>query len=55
VSQDVFKLESDFSHFYTRNLYTRVRDCWNRPIASAPGAYMDVMDRYSDDYNLTFK
>ncbi|XP_065919424.1 serine palmitoyltransferase 2-like isoform X2 [Dysidea avara] len=55
LDQDVFKLESDFSHFYTRNLYTRVRDCWNRPIASAPSAYMDVMDRYSDDYNLTFK
>ena len=45
----------DFSHFYTRNLYGRVRDAWNRPIASAPGAFMDVVDRYSDDYNLTFK
>ncbi|XP_065919426.1 serine palmitoyltransferase 2-like isoform X2 [Dysidea avara] len=55
VKDDVFKLESDFSHFYTRNLYTRIRDCWNRPIASAPGSYMDVIDRYSDDYNLTFK
>lgn len=53
--QDVFKLESDFSHYYTRNIYIRIRDCWNRPIASAPGAYMDVMDRYSDDYNWTFK
>ncbi|XP_065919421.1 serine palmitoyltransferase 2-like isoform X2 [Dysidea avara] len=55
VKDDVFKLESDFSHFYTRNLYTRIQDCWNRPIASAPGPYMDVIDRYSDDYNLTFK
>ena len=53
--QDVFKLESDFSHYYTRNIYIRIRDCWNRPIASAPGAYMDVLDRYSDDYNWTFK
>jgi len=21
------------------------QDCWNRPIASAPGAWIDVMDR----------
>ena len=21
------------------------QDCWNRPIASAPGAYLDVMER----------
>lgn len=55
IKDDVFKLEVDFSHFYTRNLYGRVRDAWNRPIASAPGAFMDVVDRYSDDYNLTFK
>jgi len=55
IIQDVFKLELDFSYFYTRNLYVRIRDCWNRPIASAPGPCMDVLDRYSDDYNLTFK
>lgn len=51
----MFKLEVDFSHFYTRNLYGRIRDAWNRPIASAPGAYMDILDRYSDDNNMSFK
>lgn len=48
-------MEVDFSHFYTRNLYGRIRDAWNRPIASAPGAYMDILDRYSDDNNMSFK
>ena len=51
----MFKLEVDFSHFYTRNLYGRIRDAWNRPIASAPGAFMDVVDRYSEDNNMSFK
>ena len=33
----------------------RIRDCWNRPIASVPGAEVDLMDRESDDYNWTFR
>ena len=32
----------------------RIRDCWNRPIASVPGAEIDLLDRQSDDYNWTF-
>lgn len=31
--------------FYQRRLYSRVVDCWNRPIASPPGAWIDVMRR----------
>ncbi|GBF97475.1 hypothetical protein Rsub_10398 [Raphidocelis subcapitata] len=31
--------------FYNRRLYGRIHDCWNRPIASAPGAWIDVMER----------
>ena len=45
----------DFERFYTRNIYRRVRDCWNRPIASTPGAYFDVVDRVSDNNNWTYK
>ena len=45
----------DFERFYTRNMYRRVRDCWNRPISSVPGAHVDVVDRVSEDYNWTFK
>lgn len=51
----MFKLNLEFGGFYTRNVYRRVRDVFNRPIASTPGAYFDVVDRYSDDYNWTFK
>ena len=30
-------LYKDFESFYTRNMYRRIRDCWNRPINSLPG------------------
>ena len=48
-------LYADFESFYTRNLYMRIRDCWNRPIASVPGPEVDIVERTSDDYNWTFK
>uniref|UniRef100_A0AAQ4P0Y5 Aminotransferase class I/classII large domain-containing protein n=1 Tax=Gasterosteus aculeatus aculeatus TaxID=481459 RepID=A0AAQ4P0Y5_GASAC len=47
-------LYQDFENFYTRNLYIRIRDNWNRPICSVPGAKMDLMERTSRDYNWTF-
>eukprot|EP01135_Chromosphaera_perkinsii_P006733 Nk52_evm20s564 gene=Nk52_evmTU20s564 len=47
-------LYSDFESFYTRNLYTRISDCWNRPITNVPGAYVDCLERTSDDYNKTY-
>ena len=45
----------DFERFYTRNVYRRIRDLWNRPIGSTPGAYFDIVDRVSDDHNWTFR
>lgn len=48
-------LLADFEAFYTRNLYFRIRDCWNRPIASVPGGYFDVLERTSDDYNWNIR
>ena len=45
----------DFERFFTRNMYRRIRDAWNRPIASTPGAYFDIVDRVSDDNNWTFR
>lgn len=53
--QDFVPLYQDFENFYTRNLYMRIRDNWNRPICSVPGAKMDVMERVSHDYNWTFE
>uniref|UniRef100_A0A6U4JLL5 serine C-palmitoyltransferase n=1 Tax=Hemiselmis andersenii TaxID=464988 RepID=A0A6U4JLL5_HEMAN len=35
----------DFQYFYTRRMYWRIQDCFNRPISSAPGAWIDVMNR----------
>lgn len=26
-------------------MYHRIQDCWNRPIASCPGAWIDLIDR----------
>jgi serine palmitoyltransferase len=38
-------LVADFEDFYIRNLYRRVEDCFNRPIASAPDAHFEVCAR----------
>jgi len=35
--------------FYTRRLYHRIQDCWNRPISSNPGAHIEVLERVSTD------
>lgn len=48
-------LYKSFESFYTRNIYRRIRDAWNRPIASVPGAEIDVVDRHSSDENWTFE
>ncbi len=53
--QDVFKMHLGFEGFFLRNVFRRIRDCWNKPIASTPGAYFDLVDRESDDYNWTFR
>ncbi|GBG71492.1 hypothetical protein CBR_g8908 [Chara braunii] len=45
----------DFEDFYTRRFYRRIQDCWNRPICSAPGAWIDVVERQSFDNNKTLK
>ena len=54
-TSDFVPLYQDYEAFYTRNLYRRIRDCWNRPISSVPGATMDLVNRISEDNNWTFK
>jgi serine palmitoyltransferase len=39
--------------FFTRRLYHRIQDCWNRPISSAPGVRVHVMERTSSDNMCT--
>ncbi|KAI5945107.1 serine palmitoyltransferase 3 isoform X1 [Manis javanica] len=53
--KDFVPMYQNFENFYKRNLYMRIRDNWNRPICSAPGALFDVVERVSDDYNWTFR
>jgi serine palmitoyltransferase len=52
---DVEPLYSIFESFYTRRLYTRIRDCWNKPIIGVPGRFVSVLERISLDGNKTFQ
>lgn len=38
-------LKDGYDDFYTRRMFKRIQDCWNRPISSAPAAWFDVMLR----------
>ena len=38
-----------FNTFFQREMYGRIRDIFNRPIASTPGAHVDVIERYARD------
>ena len=46
-------LLKSWESFYTRRLYHRIQDCWGRPINSAPGAHIHVMERETKDNNCT--
>ena len=48
-------LVSDFESFYTRRLYTRIRDCWNRPVTGVPGRTITVLERASSNHHETFE
>lgn len=48
-------LYEHFERFYLRYVYRRVRDCWNRPICSVPGATVTLKDRETRDYGWTFQ
>jgi hypothetical protein len=38
----------DYEDFYTRRMYMRIHDVFNRPIASAPDAWIDVVERVAE-------
>ena len=46
-------LLKSWENFYTRRLYHRIQDVFNRPVSSSPGAHIDVMERVSLDGNKT--
>ncbi|KAI3831190.1 hypothetical protein MKW92_044953 [Papaver armeniacum] len=43
------------SNNQSSRLYRRVQDCFNRPIASPPDSWIQVVERYSNDHNKTLK
>ncbi|XP_036040198.1 serine palmitoyltransferase 3 [Onychomys torridus] len=53
--KDFVPLYQDFENFYKRNLYMRIRDSWNQTVCSAPGPYLDIMEKVSEDCNWTFR
>lgn len=46
-------LLASIDYFYTKRVYHRMQDTYNRPIASAPSARVKVIERYSPDGNRT--
>ena len=49
-------LLQDWENFYTRRLYHRIQDCWNRPIDGPPlSNAMRVIVRKSEDGNYTLQ
>ncbi|KAI8393711.1 pyridoxal phosphate-dependent transferase [Radiomyces spectabilis] len=55
MNQGYAPLVSDFDSFYTRRLYMRIRDCWNRPITGVASRTVKLLDRVSHDFNKTFR
>lgn len=45
---------SDFDSFYSRRLYQRIRDCWNRPTTMVPSRIIHVYERQSHNLNERF-
>ncbi|KAG0440583.1 Serine palmitoyltransferase 2 [Dictyocoela muelleri] len=48
-------LFTDFESFFIRRLYSRIRDCWNRPIKGMPGTTIDVVVREGPELIATDK
>ena len=48
-------LYSTFESFYTRNVYRRIKECFNNVIGSVPGATVTFIDRKTEDDCWTFE
>lgn len=48
-------LNSDFDNFYVRRAKMRINDCFARPVTGVPGRYITLVDRKSDDFNVSFQ
>jgi hypothetical protein len=48
--QGFVPLYQSWESFYTRHVYRRIRDCFNRPISGVAGPIVDVLQRSSQDH-----
>jgi serine palmitoyltransferase len=48
-------LFDQFESFYSRYVYRRVKDCWNRPISSCPADTLILKERITPDFGWTFQ
>ncbi|XP_037083471.1 serine palmitoyltransferase 2-like [Pollicipes pollicipes] len=48
-------LYSSFESFYIRNVYRRMSDCFNNPLASCPGGEIDIQVRETLDYGFSYR
>jgi serine palmitoyltransferase len=46
-------LTSDFDSFYTRRLKLRIDDCFAQPVTGVAGRTIQILDRFSPDWNHT--
>eukprot|EP01147_Barroeca_monosierra_P002176 gene2175-5196_t len=53
--RDFPPLYRGFESFFSRNMYRRIRDCFNRPICSTPGATVSLAERVTEDFGWTFR
>jgi len=52
-TKDFVPLFASFESFYTRNIYSRIIDAFNRPICSVPGVLIDLIERKFSDSGWT--
>ncbi|KAJ2002709.1 serine palmitoyltransferase component [Coemansia thaxteri] len=55
VQNGLAPMVSDFESLWTRRLYGRIRDCFNRPITGVAGGHVRLLERVSRDFNATFE
>lgn len=48
-------LLKSWEDFFKRRIYHRIQDCFNRPVASNPGAHIAVVERVSSDGNKSMQ
>ncbi|KAJ2744084.1 serine palmitoyltransferase component [Coemansia sp. BCRC 34301] len=55
VQNGLAPMVSDFESLWTRRLYGRIRDCFNRPITGVAGGHVTLLERVSRDFNASFE